>query len=372
MKALARLTLCIAIILLIPAALFADSNRYREHDSNWSVTGRVISAPNDDRILDIYDNIRRHCTVIIEHAKLYDTDREIRFREIHKDDLVQIYGQERIDGTIEARSIYRLDRKSNFVGDTAENITIYGVVKKVDKDGNWLDLKVGRDTQRIKTAHDTKVIAVRDHRVDVGYLHKGDEVRVEGFRSGRDVIIASTIFAGAASDSFLRNVSVRVTRQTSIFDRRLRVTVLDHLRLLPDVFDINVAKETAITQRGRGLSVHDIRTGDILCMEGVLDNGIFTPMRILVNESEIAGVNFGRDYHALQGTIKKIDYTQNQFLLDAPHGDKTIYADRARVWIGPDVVNFESLHRGDEVMVRGNTDRNRVDAERIEIVRRVR
>lgn len=370
MKALERLILCIAILLLIPAALFADSNRDR--DSSWNVTGRVISASNDDKILDIYDNTRRHCTVIIEHAKVYDSDREIRFREIHKDDLVQIYGQERQDGVIVARSIYRLDRKSNFYGDAAERVTIYGVVKKVDKEGNWLDLKVGRDTQRIKTARDTKVIALHDSRVDIGYLHKGDEVRIEGFRSGRDGIIASTIFAGAGSDNFLRNVSVRVTRQTSIFDRRLRVTVMDRLRLLPDVFDIEVPKDIAITQRGRGLSVHDIRTGDILCMEGMLDNGIFTPMRILVNESEIAGVNFGRDYHALQGTIKKIDYTQNQFLLDAPHGYKTIYADRARVWIGPDVVNFESLHRGDEVMVRGNTDRNRVDAERIEIVRRVR
>ena len=124
-------------------------------------------------------------------------------------------------------------------------------------------------------------------------------------------------------------------------------------------------------KHGRKISVHEIRTGDVIYAEGAWADSGFAAVKIRVNDDSAVWRDYdrARDYRTFQGRIEKIDCRERQFILDIGSGERTVYADRARIWRRGDICAFEDLRRGDKVWVRGNVNGKSLDAERIEVAR---
>jgi hypothetical protein len=163
---------------------------------------------------------------------------------------------------------------------------------------------------------------------------------------------------------------VRVVRDTSFFNRKLRVMPLDMGSGVPDIFTINVPKGARVLKHGENISVHQIRVGDIVFAQGSWNKQVFQAPSLQVNVNDCwQYLDQGRNYKALQGRIEKIDYCKNEFLFRSKKSGLTVYADRARIWTGDKVGALGSLKPGDVVIVRGNVQGLCIDAERIEVFR---
>lgn len=163
----------------------------------------------------------------------------------------------------------------------------------------------------------------------------------------------------------------RVLRDTSMTGSKLKVTPVSGNQRLADTLEIEVPRRTRVVRRAHRISVNDIRTGDVIYIEGCWLKPNFVAVRVDVNRGEAwEEYDQGRDYRRLQGRIQKIDYHACRFTLDTRTGSRKVYADRARVWRDGNVCNLEQLTCGDHVWVRGNIDGELVDAERIEVASR--
>ena len=252
------------------------------------------------------------------------------------------------------------------------NVSFYATVTKAPKNDK-IELSADGRKQKVRITRDTIVFCAMERRTKLSDLHKGDRVHVDGYQAKNNEIVATSITLyneRTSSDTHRedRMIQARVVKDTAFYNRTLRVTSTERNSRMPDVFSVKVPKGADVTRNGSGTSVHEIRTGDSVCLEGRWDGSTFTASRIQVNECDvIKEYDRGRDYRAIEGRIRKIDYRGNEFTLSTDKGELSVYADRARVWRDGDVRDFKNLNRGDVVYVRGNIKGDSVDAERIEV-----
>lgn len=203
----------------------------------------------------------------------------------------------------------------------------------------------------------------------VGRIGVGDTMYADAVRRLPQTAIHCSPALWRPITSF-RLVEVRVVKDTTFFARTLRVAPLGRKDGTPDVFEVDVPRNADVIKHGRRISVHDVRTGDVIRAEGQWSGKKFVACGLIVNEGDSWLIHDrDRDYRTIEGRIRNIDYLGRNFTLDSSNGSRTVYADRARVWRDGGIVNFDELLRGQTIWVRGNLDGHRIDAERIEISR---
>ena len=162
-------------------------------------------------------------------------------------------------------------------------VRLFGALKSTDKHGGKMQIVIGGKTRHIRLTDDTRLYS-GSRRIDVDDLRKGDSVRIECRRSSGNEFIGLMIYLLARNDTrndarddyrydsrygrqYQDSIQARVTRETGIFNRTLRVAALDGNRYRP-TFDVDVLKSAEVIKHGRRISVHEIRTGDVVEIEG--------------------------------------------------------------------------------------------------------
>lgn len=360
---------CVLALLIAPAALRADNDPLQA-ERGWSVTGKVSAINDRGRLIEIYDRSDRHYTVTTEDARVYDGYKEKRVRDIHEGDTIRVFADDRNDRVIKARSIYKLSREDGLYGDRPTSVRTTGIIRKLDRGARKIELAVDDSTEKVFFTRETSIMA-NSKRVDVEYLRTGDYIRVEGNRTRNGDIIATAIYlqdSRQGSDHRGRSITARVIDDAGMFSRSLKVAPTTYGEQ-QNTYEVQVPKDAAITRNGRGVSVHEIRTGDIITAEGRWDDGKFVASRIEANEyGSRRNDDSARRLQSITGRIRRINSGQRQITVITDAGDVTIYADRARVSGDRDVRRFEDLRRGDTVQVQGRASGRYIDAERIEVV----
>ncbi|MHB0999463.1 MAG: DUF5666 domain-containing protein [Armatimonadota bacterium] len=372
-NAIARF-LCVLVLLAIPVSLLAASDRDYRDERGWNVEGTVISVDNNKKTIDIYDRSNKYYTIDADDATIYIEGKERSIRDIRRNERIRVYGQERSDRYVSARTIYKIDNDRDRDDDNwgQPRYQINGYIKKIEKNGTRIDLKTGNSSRKIIINSDTKIISDRGRNTRINDLDEGDLIYVVGYKGkGNDTVAIEIRPAGRSGYTNNRRdtqIQARVIRDTTLFSRTLRVADIRNDSRLPDEFDVDVDKDVRITKNGKSISVHDIRRGDYIRLEGYWNGSKYDANRITVNSDNQPSSDYdkGRDYRTLDGTIRSIDYREKQFVLSTDDGSRTVYADRARIWNDGDSDDFDSLRRGDKVRVRGNIRDKSVDAEIIE------
>lgn len=355
---------CCAILLAIPALLFASDNGSKALDTGWSVTGTVIAVDSKVSVIDISDSGHRHYTIQAGHALIYIGTRDAVIRDLHRGDEIQVYGRETGDGSVEARTIYKIVPETPASQTPLKKVKLAGTISRVSEARGRLDLKTESGPQSVLVDNSTEIFSTDNRKVDMHYLREGSIVRIEGLRSSKDEVIARII----RTEESLHSVQVRVIRATTAKKRQLAVSPVGKSAGFPALFDVKTGHKVTITKHGYGFAMDRIRIGDILIMEGKWNGPVFVAEKIMIDDGP-SYANKGRNYQALNGKIRTVDAYMREFTLRAHDRDWKVYGDRARVWRNGEVVEFEELRQGVQVSVRGNIDGNEVDAERIEITR---
>ena len=253
-------------------------------------------------------------------------------------------------------------------------VTISGSVRTTDKHGRTIQLTIGSRTEKCRLADGFRVYS-GSRTIDIDDLRKGDYVRIEGYREKSNQFIALTIYAGA-NDSrryddrrYEASIRARVVRDTSVFNRTLRVTALDGGNY-NDTFDLDVAKDARVTRRGRSISVHEIRSGDIVDASGYWQGSDFIARVVEVSEgySPWQGDNRGRDYRTIEGVVQDgIDYRTMKFTLDNGPDKFKVYAESARVVRNGNTVDFREVRRDQVVTISGRLDGHTLYADHVDI-----
>ncbi|GEM_PF-3204304 len=374
MKNLAKL-LCFVILLTIPSALFAQFDRDGGYyyDDGPGVVGKIIAKDKKNQTLEIYDRSHRHYTVLCKGALIYEGEKKRNINDIDVGDIVRIEGRENGRSVLEARVIYGYGKEQP-LDERLGNVRLYGTIRQVDVKGRKIELSTDGKTQKIRTLPETDIVGATGRRIDIGGLKKGDAVSIQGYRTRSNEIVAESIRMGGYgwddrgwSNGRYDSFEGRVVRKTSWLSRKIRVEPTGWNPRLGESIEIDVPKDAQVRRMGRTISVHDIKAGEIVYVEGTWSKSTFVPVRIEVGGGGIGRDYDRRDYRSIQGTIKQIDYRKREFVIDTGAGDRRVYCDRAKIWYGGRERDFEDLKRGDRVWIEGKVTDKAVDAERIEV-----
>ena len=185
-----------------------------------------------------------------------------------------------------------------------------GSIRAADGRGHSLELDIGGRSQRVRLDDRSQVYS-GSRRIDVDDLRKGDSVRIECRRSSGNEFIGLMIYLLARNEArndarddyrydsrygrqYQDSIQARVTRETGIFNRTLRVAALDGNRYRP-TFDVDVLKDADVIKNGRRISVHEIRTGDVVEIEGRWRGSDFIASFVQVSDDWRA--NRSRDWY---------------------------------------------------------------------------
>jgi hypothetical protein len=191
----------------------------------------------------------------------------------------------------------------------------------------------------------------------------------------RSIILGLCVLFGSATATFSAtnvthtarptSIKVRVVKETSFFHRALSVTPVTADERVPDIFQVRSGKGASITGVGGKLSIGSIHIGDVINIRGRWIGDRFIADKITLSGGGLC--DLGRDYHAIQGNIISVDYNAQRFQVHTSRGERSIYAERARIWRNGDVCGFDKLKPGDRVAIKGNVSGPAVDAERIDV-----
>lgn len=268
------------------------------------------------------------------------------------------------------------------------NVSFSGSVTTTDKHGHTMQIEIGGRSQRFRLSNDVRVYS-GSRTIDLDELRRGDGVRIEGYRSNGNEFIGLTIYAGSnnySNDGYYsrdgrRNgqdsIHGRVVKTATIFSRNLRVEDLDWHGRGTRILEVDVQKDAQVLGRGRNISVHEIRTGDVINGQGTWTGSRFIADYLTVNEGYSAFPdnrdyrdNQGyRDSQTLTGIVQDVDYRDMHFTVDNGPDKFTVYAGNARVVRDGNNINFRDIRRGDEVTISGSFNGKRIDADHVDISR---
>lgn len=256
-----------------------------------------------------------------------------------------------------------------------------GSVRLTDKNGRTMQITVGGRNQKIRLGDGYRVFS-GSRRMDLDDIRKGDSVSIEGYRSKGNEFIALTIYIGSRYDSrddqrydnrryddrrYGDSIQARVVRDTTILSRTLRVSNLgDRYR---DTFDVNVLKDADVVKEGRRISVHEIRTGDVIDAQGSWSGSDFTAYYIHVSDNYERAYGETGDDRTIRGEVQKLDYRDMKFTLDTGPDKLKINGDRSRISSSGRDADFRDIREGDIVYVTGPLDGRSINAYTIEIGR---
>lgn len=338
------------------------------------------------------------------------TGRRMSWNDVVEGTTVRVVGKQSVNDTVRADMVVIVEpaRKSEDYNNRYESnksedynnryesnykTSISGSVTNVNSRARQIHVRSG--SKNYVVAIDSRTDITRNSRqIMIGDIRTNEDVTVTGEIRGQGRIDAASVKVSnnwkkeRSSDDWNKDrpsgdryrthssmIEGSIISTTSFFDRSIAI------RTYSGTVKLDVSKNADVQRDGKSASIHDFKKGDRVRAYGKWDHDTMSVTRIETYSGSYKGRNYPKydgsqkydskrnsKYDVIRtGRIKSIDSRKHELTIDTGSGVVRVNANHADLQYRDKAVEFSQFEVGDRVDVRGNLDRDVLNADSIEV-----